>query len=116
MDFSFLISVPHHSALNSLYIYLILLPAHSSPKKKMRIACLQFSPQLGNLQSNILRADALLSSSPNLHNLDFLILPELALTGLPPHIFPFPHIERRKRQETTFLNSISPLIHGVVYV
>lgn len=69
----------------------------------MRIACLQFSPQLGNLPANILRADTLLSSSPNLHNLDFLILPELALTGPPsPSPSPLDTDRSRKREEIAF--------------
>lgn len=48
----------------------------------MRIACLQFNPSLGNVQRNIQRADSLLSaSSSKLHDLDLLVLPELAFTG-----------------------------------
>ena len=46
----------------------------------MRIACLQFSPQLGAVEANLQRADALLrKASPA--NLDLLVLPELAFTG-----------------------------------
>ncbi|KAI4177781.1 MAG: hypothetical protein LQ343_000245 [Gyalolechia ehrenbergii] len=48
----------------------------------MRIATLQFSPKLGRVEENIARADSLLSSSSSsLHNLDLLVLPELAFTG-----------------------------------
>jgi protein N-terminal amidase len=47
----------------------------------MRIACLQFAPQLGKVKENVARADALLSiSSPQ--SLDILVLPELAFTGI----------------------------------
>ncbi|KAL9021026.1 MAG: hypothetical protein Q9185_001694 [Variospora sp. 1 TL-2023] len=49
----------------------------------MRIATLQFSPKLGRVQENIVRADALLASVPaaSLSNLGLLVLPELAFTG-----------------------------------
>ncbi|KFY46411.1 hypothetical protein V494_00454 [Pseudogymnoascus sp. VKM F-4513 (FW-928)] len=46
----------------------------------MRIGCLQFAAQVGELDHNIALADGLLSlSSPQ--NLDLLVLPELAFTG-----------------------------------
>lgn len=46
----------------------------------MRIACLQFNPELGRLSENIARANALLeAASPQ--NIDLLVLPELAFTG-----------------------------------
>ena len=46
----------------------------------MRIACLQFDPELGRLPENIARANVLLeAASPQ--NLDLLVLPELAFTG-----------------------------------
>lgn len=46
----------------------------------MRIACLQFSPELGRLPENIARANILLeAASPQ--NIDLLVLPELAFTG-----------------------------------
>ncbi|KAL8927952.1 MAG: hypothetical protein Q9208_002027 [Pyrenodesmia sp. 3 TL-2023] len=49
----------------------------------MRIATLQFSPKLGLLEENIAHAESLLFSAPpaSLHNLDLLVLPELAFTG-----------------------------------
>ncbi|KAI9882282.1 MAG: Chitin synthase, class 3 [Watsoniomyces obsoletus] len=48
----------------------------------MRIGCLQFDPVLGDVAGNIDRANALLGSSPtSLHNLDLLMLPELAFSG-----------------------------------
>ena len=46
----------------------------------MRIACLQFNPELGKHPENITRADALLqAASPQ--DIDLLVLPELAFTG-----------------------------------
>ncbi|KAL8657909.1 MAG: hypothetical protein Q9226_001459 [Calogaya cf. arnoldii] len=48
----------------------------------MKIATLQFSPQLGLVSENIARADSILfSSSSSLHDIDILVLPELAFTG-----------------------------------
>jgi protein N-terminal amidase len=49
-------------------------------KKKMRIACLQFAPQVGDIDNNLNRADAVLSKA-NPEDLDVLVLPELAFTG-----------------------------------
>lgn len=46
----------------------------------MRVACLQFSTQLGRVEDNIARANALLEES-SISNIDLLILPELAFTG-----------------------------------
>ena len=52
----------------------------------MRIACLQFNPELGRLPENIARANALLQvASPQ--NIDLLVLPELAFTG---RVLPLP--------------------------
>ncbi|KAK5631146.1 hypothetical protein RRF57_006861 [Xylaria bambusicola] len=48
---------------------------------KMRIGCLQFAPQVGDLDNNISRADAVLSKA-NPEDLDLLVLPELAFTEL----------------------------------
>ncbi|KAL8710944.1 MAG: hypothetical protein Q9220_004543 [cf. Caloplaca sp. 1 TL-2023] len=48
----------------------------------MRIATLQFSPELGLVDDNIEKANSILSSAPHsLRNLDLLVLPELAFTG-----------------------------------
>lgn len=48
--------------------------------RNMRIACLQFNPELGRLPENITLANTLLeAASPQ--NLDLLVLPELAFTG-----------------------------------
>lgn len=46
----------------------------------MRIACLQFSPQLGAVTENMARANALLDASPQI-DIDLLVLPEMAFTG-----------------------------------
>jgi protein N-terminal amidase len=47
----------------------------------MRIACLQFAPKLGDIDNNLNRADAVLSKA-NPSDLDLLVLPELAFTGM----------------------------------
>jgi protein N-terminal amidase len=48
----------------------------------MRIGCLQFAPQVGDIDNNLNRADAVLSKA-NTEDLDLLVLPELAFTGMP---------------------------------
>ncbi|KAK5133171.1 hypothetical protein LTR08_008107 [Meristemomyces frigidus] len=54
----------------------------------MRIATLQYSPTLGSVSQNILRANALLAATPLPERLDLLVLPELAFTG-----YNFPSLE-----------------------
>ena len=46
----------------------------------MRIGCLQFSPQVGDVDNNLSRADSVLLKA-NVDDLDLLVLPELAFTG-----------------------------------
>ncbi|UKZ74122.1 hypothetical protein TrVFT333_001781 [Trichoderma virens FT-333] len=46
----------------------------------MRIGCLQFAPQVGDVDNNLNRADAVLSKA-NPKDLDVLVLPELAFSG-----------------------------------
>ncbi|PTB70499.1 hypothetical protein BBK36DRAFT_1107796 [Trichoderma citrinoviride] len=46
----------------------------------MRIGCLQFAPQVGDVDNNLNRADAVLSRA-NPEDLDVLVLPELAFSG-----------------------------------
>lgn len=46
----------------------------------MRIGCLQFAPQVGDVDNNLNRADAVLSRA-NPDDLDLLVLPELAFSG-----------------------------------
>ncbi|KAF4632359.1 hypothetical protein G7Y89_g5769 [Cudoniella acicularis] len=58
----------------------------------MRIGCLQFAPQVGDVDNNLNRADAVLSRA-NPKDLDLLVLPELAFSGYNfrslQHITPF---------------------------
>ena len=58
----------------------------------MRLALIQTNPQLGAVQSNIDRANNLLSQLPQ-HQLDLIILPELAFSGYnftsAKHILPY---------------------------
>lgn len=59
----------------------------------MKIACLQFAPQVGDIDNNLNRADAVLSRAnvEDLLGLDLLVLPELAFSGTyPPPFHPKP--------------------------
>lgn len=47
----------------------------------MRIGCLQFAPQVGDVNNNLNRADAVLSRA-NPEGLDLLVLPELCFSGM----------------------------------
>ncbi|KJR83788.1 amidase [Sporothrix schenckii 1099-18] len=47
----------------------------------MRIGCLQFSPQVGDVDNNLNRADAVLNKAHDVDGLDLLVLPELAFSG-----------------------------------
>jgi protein N-terminal amidase len=49
----------------------------------MKIACLQFAPQVGDIDNNLNRADAVLNRAKHedLEGLDLLVLPELAFSG-----------------------------------
>ncbi|KAF8443500.1 carbon-nitrogen hydrolase [Terfezia claveryi] len=46
----------------------------------MRIACLQFNPQLGNIAHNLKRAEAIIARAAPM-DLDLLVLPEMAFSG-----------------------------------
>ncbi|KAK2698786.1 hypothetical protein QWA68_002686 [Fusarium oxysporum] len=46
----------------------------------MRIGCLQFAPQVGDVNNNLNRADSVLSKA-NPDDLDLIVLPELAFSG-----------------------------------
>lgn len=46
----------------------------------MRIACLQFAPEIGKVKENIACVDSILEDAST-ENLDLLVLPELAFTG-----------------------------------
>jgi len=50
---------------------------------KMRIGCLQFAPQVGDVSNNLTRADAVLAKADpmEVENLDLLVLPEMAFSG-----------------------------------
>jgi len=50
----------------------------------MRVACLQFAPEVGKVQDNLARADSILSGTPLPSDIDWLVLPELAFTGKHP--------------------------------
>lgn len=49
----------------------------------MKIACLQFAPQVGDVNNNLNRADSVLAKAnpDDLVDLDLIVLPELAFTG-----------------------------------
>jgi hypothetical protein len=47
----------------------------------MRVACLQFAPEVGKVQDNLARADSILHGSQLPSDIDWLVLPELAFTG-----------------------------------
>jgi protein N-terminal amidase len=47
----------------------------------MKLACLQFAPEVGKVQENIARADSILLEAQLPFDIDWLILPELAFTG-----------------------------------
>lgn len=49
----------------------------------MRVACLQFAPEVGKVQENIARADSILAETQLPSDIDWLVLPELAFTGKP---------------------------------
>ncbi|KKY35549.1 putative carbon-nitrogen family protein [Diaporthe ampelina] len=61
----------------------------------MRIGCLQFAPQVGDVDGNLSRADAALSRAhpDDLDSLDLLVVPEMAFSGYNftslSHISPF---------------------------
>ena len=52
----------------------------------MKVACLQFAPQVGDVDHNLNLADVILASAnpTDLEGLDLLVLPELAFTGMLP--------------------------------
>lgn len=48
----------------------------------MRIACLQFAPQVADVENNLNKADEVLNQADSDDlDLDLLVLPELAFTG-----------------------------------
>jgi protein N-terminal amidase len=55
--------------------------AIAEEEQKMKIACLQFAPEVGKVQENIRRADTILQNTQIPSDLDWLVLPELAFSG-----------------------------------
>lgn len=47
----------------------------------MRIGCLQFAPVAGDVENNLNRADAIMSKA-KIEELDLLVLPEMAFSGM----------------------------------
>lgn len=60
-------------------------------RRKMRIGCLQFAPQVGDVDNNLNRADAVLSRA-NPEDLDVLVLPEMAFSGMSLRLCIYPTI------------------------
>lgn len=62
----------------------------------MKIGCLQFSPQVADVDNNLNRADAVLAraSPEDLDSLDLLVVPEMAFSGEPAHYMHEHKIER----------------------
>jgi protein N-terminal amidase len=48
----------------------------------MKVACLQFAPEVGKVEENIARAEKVLQNTHLPDDLDWLVLPELAFTGM----------------------------------
>ena len=63
---------------------------------KMRIACLQFNPQVSDVDNNMTRADRVLAKG-NPENLDLLVLPEMAFSGKRFLICTLPGPQRRAK-------------------
>lgn len=55
-------------------------PSNNIDDAKMRISCLQFAPQVGDVDKYLNRADSVLSKA-NLDDVDLLVLLELAFSG-----------------------------------
>ena len=81
----------------------------------MRIACLQFNPELGKRADNIARTNALLqAASP--HDIDLLVLPELAFTGTctPSSPYSHPSSQTLSRLLTTYKGYNFPSLSSIL--
>jgi protein N-terminal amidase len=74
----------------------------------MKVACLQFAPELGKVKENIERADRLLEASaaelrtPQDGRSLWLVLPEMAFSGIfIPHVPKVKHVLTTESQATT---------------
>lgn len=80
----------------------------------MRIACLQFAPQVGDVDNNLHRADAVLSrANPEDLELDLLVLPEMAFTGTwDPLPYPVPRLASDTAEGYNFksLQEVAPFL------
>jgi hypothetical protein len=73
--------------LDHSLVYSEYLAAASLPKVKMRIACLQFAPLVGDAENNINLANSILDKADP-KDLDLLVLPEMAFSGEYPNMNP----------------------------
>lgn len=87
----------------------------------MKIALLQFAPDVGTVQANIKKADDLLQQSKLPVDLDWLILPEMAFSGeQPPVILHFAspeppkavHMQRRLHKPAYAMHSNLPVVRN----
>ena len=65
-------------------VYPSIYPTSTLTRDDMRVACLQFAPEVGKVQDNLARADSILSGTQLPSDIDWLVLPELAFTGKHP--------------------------------
>ncbi|KAF2128464.1 carbon-nitrogen hydrolase [Dothidotthia symphoricarpi CBS 119687] len=59
----------------------VSISSPSAEERKMKIACLQFAPEVGKVQENMSRADSILRDTQLPSDLDWLVLPEMAFSG-----------------------------------
>lgn len=78
---------------------------------EMRIACLQFSPQVGDIDNNLNRADAVLNKArpEELEALDLLVLPEMSFSGTYAAVWKF---SLMSRVATSTLGNLGRFKHG----
>lgn len=78
----------------------------------MKIACLQLAPQVGDIDNNLNRADAVLSRAnvEDLLGLDLLVLPELAFSGTYPPLPRSNQVTDQPGYNFNSLRSIAPFL------